>query len=346
MAEHHQDTPFAGNTATNPAMQNAFFASLQANDVKYYICGHDHIHQRSLVASPDGLSSVEEIIGVSDSSKFYKPKATNDVGWAGQKHRETSLAQERGTVGYYIYTVDGPRVSADYYADDHGNWESDDHFPTGSTGAGFTNQVTPRFHFVKKETFGYSLNGRRFLVGQDNSYTAVVDSVAGGRAYGETYRGTTARILAGVNNSTNRDYTERAFVREIDTGWAPSELASDALTLWGLADLGTNRTDTYVLSMTYDPAATTLSAIQAGAVGLVTRASRSANWVGAVSLNEGGTPSFATGPWNGRYTLGTWGVDTNTATAWAVVNHAGDFAVGPVDPLVDAKTRVVDSLWR
>ena len=346
MAEHHQDTPFAGDTATNPAMQNAFFASLQTNDVRYYICGHDHIHQRSLVVSPDGLSTVEEVIGVSDSSKFYKPKATHDVGWAGQKYRETSLAQERGTVGYYIYTVDGPRVSVDYYADDHGNWGSDDAYPVEKTGNGFTNQVTPHFNFVKKETFGYSLNGGRFLVGQGSSYTTVVGSVVGGRAYGENYKGTTARILAGVNSSTNRDYTGRAFVREVNTGWAPSDLASDTLTLWGLADLGTNRTDTYVLSMTYDPAATTLSAVQAGAFGLVARPSRSSNWENATSLNEGGTPRFVPGPWQDRYALGAWGVDTNTATAWAVVNHGGDFAVGPVDPLTEAKARVVESLWR
>lgn len=346
MAEHHQDTPFAGNTATNPAMQNAFFASLQANGVRYYICGHDHIHQRSLVASPDGRSSVEEIIGVSDSSKFYLPKATNDIGWAGQKYRETSLAQERGAVGYYIYTVDGPRVNADYYSDDHGCWESDDQYPAGTTGDGFTNQVTPRFHFVKKETFGYSLNGRRFLIGQGSSYTGVVDSVAKGEAYGEYYRGTAARILAGVNNSTNSDSTGRALIREIDTGWSPAALASDILTLWGLGDLGTHRTDAFVLSLSYDPAAMPASAIRAGEVGLVARVSQTANWAVAVNLNDGGTPKFVLGPWTGRCELGTWGVDTNSATAWAVVNHAGDFAVGPVDPLADARGKVVDSLWR
>ena len=346
MAEHHQDTPFAGNAATNPTMQNAFFASLQTNDVRYYLCGHDHIHQRSLVASPDGFSRVEEIIGVSDSTKFYLPKATNDVGWADQKYRETSLAQERGAVGYYIYTVDGPRVSADYYADDHGDWESDDSFPVATTGGGFTNQMAPRFHFVRKETFGYSLNGRRFLISQGGSYTAVVDSVAQGNAYGENYKGTTARILAGVNTSTNRDYSGRSLVREVDTGWTPSALASDTLTLWGLADIGTNRTDTVVLSMSYDPAATTPDATRSGAFGLVTRATRSADWVSASSLNEGGAPHFVSGPWNSRYELGAWGVDTNSATAWAVINHGGEFAVGPVAPLADAAAKVVNSLWR
>ena len=328
MAENHQDSPFVGSTATNPAMQNAFYASLQTNNVKYYISGHDHIHQRSLIASPDGLSSVEEIIGASDSSKFYTPKATNDAGWAGQKYRETSLAQERYTVGYYIYTVDGPRLTVDYYSDDHGNWLSDNSYPA-ATGSGLTNQISPTFNFVKKETFGYSLNGQRFLVPQGGSYTSVADSIAAGMSCGETYKGTTASILAGINGSTNKDYTGRSFIREINTGWTPAtNMAGDVLTLWGMADLGATRTDTYVLSMSYDPAATTQSAIQAGLFGLLKRNTSSGNWVNAADLNAGGVANFVMGPWNSSYTLGTCGVDTNTHTAWAVINQAGDFAVG------------------
>ena len=57
IAENHQDCPFVGYTNANPDMQNAFYASLQNNGVGYYICGHDHIHQRSMIASPDGKSS-------------------------------------------------------------------------------------------------------------------------------------------------------------------------------------------------------------------------------------------------------------------------------------------------
>ena len=114
MAENHQDSPFTGYTDANPAMQNAFFASLQNNGVEYYISGHDHMNQRSIIASPDGASKVQEIIGASDSSKFYTPKATTDPKWYGQKTRETSIAQDLYTVGYYTYTVDGPRVTVDY----------------------------------------------------------------------------------------------------------------------------------------------------------------------------------------------------------------------------------------
>jgi Calcineurin-like phosphoesterase len=72
IAENHQDSPFVGQTYANPAMQNAFLASLQASGVKYYISGHDHINQRSIITSPDGASKVQEIIGASDSRRLLR----------------------------------------------------------------------------------------------------------------------------------------------------------------------------------------------------------------------------------------------------------------------------------
>ncbi len=50
-------------------------------------------------------------------------------------------------------------------------------------------------------------------------------------------------------------------------------------------------------------------------------------WINAVDANFGGTKRFVLGPWRPQYTLGTYGVDLSTRTAWAVVNHTGDFAV-------------------
>jgi hypothetical protein len=41
----------------------------------------------------------------------------------------------------------------------------------------------------------------------------------------------------------------------------------------------------------------------------------------------GGTPAFVLGAWSASYGLGTFGVDPATNTAWAVVNHAGRFAI-------------------
>jgi hypothetical protein len=156
IGENHQDCLFSGYTNANPDMQNAFFASLQSNNVKYYICGHDHVHQRSQITSPDGKSMVEEIICSSDSSKFYTPKPADDPNWFNQKVRETSISQELYTIGYYIYTIDGPKVRVDFYSDDHGKWASDNSYP----GSGLTSQVTPTLNFVKKETWGYNLNDK------------------------------------------------------------------------------------------------------------------------------------------------------------------------------------------
>ena len=156
IAENHQDSPFTGYTNANPEMQNTFFACLQNNGVKYYICGHDHLQQHSIITSPDGNSSVEEIICTSCSSKFYTPKDPNDSKWYGQKVREKSLSREINHIGYYIFTIDGPRVTIDYYSDNHGNWQSDAKYPNGPND--INNQRTPDFHFVKKETWGYTLS--------------------------------------------------------------------------------------------------------------------------------------------------------------------------------------------
>lgn len=63
-----------------------------------------------------------------------------------------------------------------------------------------------------------------------------------------------------------------------------------------------------------------------GGFGIATRDDRG-NWVDAVDMNTGGTKKFVSGPWNAGYGLGTYGVDPETRTAWAVLNRTGDFAV-------------------
>jgi hypothetical protein len=329
IGENHQDCLFNGYTNANPDMQNAFFASLMKNGVRYYISGHDHIHQRSLIASPDGLSKVEELIAASNSSKFYTPKALTDAKWYGQKVRETSVSQERYTVGYYVFTVDGPCVTVEYYSDDHGNWQSDASYPEGPSGAG--SQVTPTFNFVKKETWGYCTNGKEFLVPQGANYTTVQDR----------FEGTTARILDGTNWSTAVDYNARPLTKTVDTGWEDVDrwcdrhpehrshprvdLGSDVLTLKGMADLGSDKTDTYALSMSYDHRRLLPFQFGKGLLGLVTR-DGDGRWVNAVDTNVGGTPRFVLGRYRPGYPLGTYGIDVSTRTVWAVVNHEGDFA--------------------
>jgi hypothetical protein len=316
MAESHQDTMFQGYTNANPDMQNAFYASLQNNNVKYYLSGHDHMNQHSIIASPDGLSSVHELIGSSDSSKFYTPKALDNANWFGQKTRETSVAQELYTVGYYIFTVDGPNMTVDFYSDTHGNWQSDASYPLGA-GRPDTN-ITPIFTFAKKQTWGYSQNGTEFLVAEGASYPTTP----------YTFSGTTAQFLAGTNTSTAMDYTSRALTHAVDIGWdaATCETASAIMYLWGTTDIGSSSGDTIALSISFDRMSVSDATLVSGGFGLATQDS-SGNWTNAVAQNVGGTPNFVVGAWNASYTLGTYGVDLDTNTAWAVINHAGRFAV-------------------
>src|SRR3974377_2026694 len=99
--------------------------------------------------------------------------------------------------------------------------------------------------FTKHETFGYSNNGKEFLVGQGQSYSAVQDSIAAGTAFGETYKGTSARILAGVNGNTALGmYDNRSLSKDINTGWAPTKtgMLSDVLDLWGMSDVSDTAT--------------------------------------------------------------------------------------------------------
>ncbi len=111
--------------------------------------------------------------------------------------------------------------------------------------------------------------------------------------------------------------------RTSTTGWSCDTsrdvLASNVLTLWGLSDVGASKSDTYALSMSYRGCHghdLTLVAMDA-----------SGRWVNAVDANAGGTPKSVVGPWKAGYGLGTYGVDPATHTAWAVVDHTGDFAV-------------------
>jgi hypothetical protein len=328
IGEGHQDTLFSGFANEHPKWQNAFFASLQNSGVRLFICGHDHIHQRSIITSPDGKSKVEELIAQSCSSKFYTPKSLDDSKWFGQKSREVSISQEHETVGYYIFTIDGPTVTVDYWADDHGHWQSDANY---AQGAGRANTgVTPQFHFVKKERWSYSLNGKQFLVPQGASYTGVRDR----------FKGTEARILDGVNASESRDASldsggkGRALTKVVSTGWitansskhASGNLASAVLLLGGLGELGGEHADTYVLSMNYNPKQVRPKMISGDGFGLVTK-DAAGRWINAVEANSGGAATFIDGPWKRGYALGSYGIDRKHQCAWAVMNHEGAFAV-------------------
>jgi hypothetical protein len=336
LAEDHQDTIFSGYTYANPTWQNAFYASLVNNGVKYYISGHDHMHQRSIIASPDGKSQVEELICASCSSKFYTPKSLTDSGWVdptsttNQKTRETSISQELYTVGFYIFTVEGPTVTVDYYSDPDGNWYSDASYPDAASGPGTL--VTPYFNFVKKETWGYSVAATgvsSFLLAQ------------GGLSAKITFGTTTAQVSKEGFSTPATDYTLRPLTKNVEAWWAPKKslknaaALSDVLTLVGAAStaiiqdhntqISPNANDPVVVIMSYS------GTLGSNEQPVLCSMDDEGNWVNAVSLNYGGTPAASpvTGPWSaaGNYGLGSWGFDTASKTAWAVVDHDSDFAV-------------------
>jgi hypothetical protein len=324
ITENHVDVLFGSDPSKDPAGQNAFFSSLQSNGVRYYMEGHDHMHDRSVITSPDGNSSVQNILCASDSSKFYTPGIpSNDDKYdvpAFGKQRQTQIAQELHTVGYYIFNVDGPRLSVDYYSAPLSNVA-----PVGGVNGPNVEWLiptTPALNFVKAESFGYSLNGKEFLVAQGASYTTVSD----------TYNNTTSKILSGINGSTVTDFSGRHTTKAVDTGWTDrgSDTISDVLSLWGMNDLYAASTDKFTLSVSYDPTVVVnTDTINQGLVVALSTKDQNGNWVNAVNQNVGGGKKFVLGPWRSAYPLGFYGVDPATHTAWAVINTtgSGQFAV-------------------
>jgi DNA repair exonuclease SbcCD nuclease subunit len=302
--------------------EDAFITSLATNNVHFYISGHDHHHYDSIVQSPLSTNRVHQIISASDSSKFYVPAlptSTND----------TPISQDLFKVGYYIYTVDGPKVTVDYYGVDITTDPS--YVKSSSSESIVTNTPALTGNWKKVLTYGYSLNGQEFVIPEGAAYTTVADTTAKAVANGETgYIGTAMELLGGVNSSTATNNYGKAHSKAVDTGWSPANgTASDILTVWGTSEIGTNQTDTVALALTYNPASVTAAQLANGSIALVSK-DANGNWVNAVNLNTGGNAQFVFGPYVGSYSLGTYGVDTNSGTVWAVVNYQGSFAAGAV----------------
>ncbi len=327
MNQNHKDSMFGTSSGSKSTDQNVFFASMQNNGVRYLLGAHDHLHNRALLKSPDGKSQIETLISTGASTKFYEPadpSAFKDH-YGDNKQRETQISQELFNIGYYIYTVDGPRVLVDYYSDATGEFQDDDNFPYGEASIPAP-LYTPNFYFVKKESWGYSLNGKQFEIPQGASYTAVQD------AFGAT----TVKILSGTNSSNAVDGapTEpRPFIKTVNTGWTAkpdSKLASDIFSLWGMAEFGTDETDVYVLEMSYLDKR--VKGKHLGNAGYrLSGLDKNGQWVNAVNLNIGAKnpkgQKFVQGPWKPGYKLGTYGIDMAKGTVWAVINYNADFAV-------------------
>jgi hypothetical protein len=325
IGQNHTDVLTGADPGKNPSARNAFINSLQTNGVRYTMGGHDHMHHRSIVTSPDGTASVKQLICASNSYKFYTPANPSNDAHYDSSIQESPLSQELYTIGYYIFTVDGPKLTVDFYATNAG-------VSYNSAAGGIT--VTPTStNFVKRETWGYSLNGREFVVSEGGSYKSVSD----------TWNGTTAKILNGSNGNTATDLVARKLAKAVNTGWAApanSAIASNVLSLWGLQDnlalysgtgllpttARTSHSDAFALSMSYAKNRTHTADLGRSHFGIAAK-NPSGNWVNAVDLNTGGTKKFVVGPYSTKHKLGTYGYDTKTKTVWAVVNYDGDFAV-------------------
>jgi hypothetical protein len=307
----HVDTLFGSDPSQDSVGQNTFIKSLNNNNVHFYTHGHDHIYDRSIVTTTDLVTAkIQQITCASNSSKFLQPAIpSNDMLYnlTGFGHlRQTPLSQESYSIGFLIYTIDGPRVTVDYYSALASPFPSYEIFSV------------PFLIFSKRETFGYSLNGKEFLINQGATFTTVIDA----------FKETKARIINGTNNSKTTDGSGRPFTIAINTGWThrSATTASDIITLWGMEkEFGLGLTANYVFSMSYDPKSVSKLQIQNGQFGLATP-DASGNWINAVNQNFGGKKSFVFGPYSPQYTLGTYGVDSQTNTVWAVINYNSDFA--------------------
>ncbi len=324
IGQNHKDVLFGATMATinDPAM-DTFIQSLDANGVRYCLGGHDHMHHRSVVKNSAGTASVDQIICSSNSYKFYIPKDGDDG-------REEPVCQELATIGYYIFTVDGPRVTVDFYSSSHGAEYGDIDLANAPSS----------FNFYLRERFGYSLNGKSWIVKQGESYTTIADS----------YKGTTAKILSGTNLNKETEYLGEKLCKTVNTGWADASPADNGLssvfTLWGLVDnlslwekpptkdltgllpsaAESTQTDTYTLALSYDPTKVRPSQLMSGKF-VIAAKNEHKDWMNAVDLNFAGTKKFVVGPWKAAYGLGTYGVDPKTYTVWAVLNHESNFVL-------------------
>ena len=223
VGQDHKDNAFGSSNDANPTQQNNFFSTLQNDGVRYVISGHDHQHYRSMVTAPNGVNKLQEVICASDSYKYY----TYTTPFTS---RDQTISQQQSKTGYYLFTVDGPRVTGKYY----------------ETTPLSNGDVPANPTWTLAETFGYSTNGKEFLVASGASLSTVQD----------TY-GATSMKLAGINTSTFKSVDGRSTSKDINTGWTDRMpgLASDALTLWGTQDENygaSNTTSPFTLTMSYD----------------------------------------------------------------------------------------------
>ena len=149
------------------------------------------------------------------------------------------------------------------------------------------------------------------LSGEDLATTVNVTSSLGGRD-------TSAVILSGT---ASQDGNIISGFNDASDALNDNLRISDVFTLSGVPVVEGSKTDTFTLELfSFTPVDN--SAFIAWLAG-------DGSWVNAVNGNIGGTATFVAGAWAAAYGLGTYGVDIDTNTVWAVLNHNSDFAMIP-----------------
>jgi hypothetical protein len=324
ITENHVDSLFGANPSVDPTGADTFINAMAGSNTHYLFVGHDHMYDRSIIGTAlTGTGAIQQVLCASDSSKFYIPYGPNYQTVTGSTahplpnddtynlpafghKRQIQLAQELYTVGYYIVTVDGPRVKVDFYsAVVNPSYSSSEYLIS----------TTPTMTINQRDTFGYSLNGKEFVVASAGSYSAVSDG----------YNGATL-TMGGSNASTAMDSANRLLAKAVDTGWADGTCAtaSPIATVVGSTSPMYGAADARLVTLSFDPSRVSAADLASGHFGLAVRDAVSGNWVNAATS---GTPTFVSGPANAAAPLGTYGIDTASNTAWAIVDHDGDFTV-------------------
>ncbi|MDR0327862.1 MAG: metallophosphoesterase [Planctomycetaceae bacterium] len=137
LGQNHKDNLFGSHNDANPDMQNELMDCLQRNGVRYFISGHDHMYHHSRIQSPEGKSSVGQIICGSAAHKFYLPKPPFS-------ERDKPIAQELNRIGFFIVRVENDRLGLEYYSTE----------PFGAE------PQTPNWEL--QDSFGYTRDGQEF----------------------------------------------------------------------------------------------------------------------------------------------------------------------------------------
>lgn len=132
-----------------------------------------------------------------------------------------------------------------------------------------------------------------------------------------------------VDNILQHILTPRTFRSDVRTRhrWDDPGRDTDIVGLFPNRDADP-KTDEYTLLMTYGDDRRTRRYSGNAEFRLVTRDGKG-KWVNAVDVNLGGSKKYARGPFEpGRYGPDSYGLDPDTKSVWAVINHShNEFAV-------------------